>query len=73
MISKGPDVVAVPVLSRLNHDQVVQALTDAGLVVGSVTGNTRGVLVAILANGQAITSGQVVARGTVVELAYYGS
>ena len=73
VISKGPDVVTVPVLSRLNHDQVVRALTDAGLVVGSVTGNTRGVLVAILANGQAITSGQVVARGTVVELAYYGS
>ena len=73
VISKGPDVVTVPVLSRLNHDQVVQALTDAGLVVGSVTGNTRGVLVAILANGQAITTGQVVARGTVVELAYYGS
>jgi beta-lactam-binding protein with PASTA domain len=73
VISKGPDVVTVPVLSRLNHDQVVQALNDAGLVVGSVTGNTRGVLVAILANGQPITTGQVVARGTVVELAYYGS
>ncbi len=73
VISKGPDVVTIPVLSRLNHDQVVAALTDAGLVVGSVTGNTRGVLVAILANGQPVTSGQVVARGTVVELAYYGS
>ena len=73
VISKGPDVVTVPVLSRLNHDEVVRALTDAGLVVGSVTGNTRGVLVAILVNGQAITSGQVVARGTVVELAYFGS
>lgn len=72
-VSKGPDVVTVPVVSRLNHDQVVQALSDAGLVVGTITGNTRGVLVAILADGRPITSGQVVARGTVVELAYYGS
>lgn len=73
VVSKGPDVVTVPVLSRLDHSQVVQALTDAGLVVGSTTGNTRGVLIAILVDGQAITSGQIVARGTVVELAYYGS
>lgn len=73
VISKGPDVVSVPLLSRLNHDQIVRTLTDAGLVIGSVTGSTRGVLVAILVNGQPITSGQMVARGTVVELAYYGS
>ena len=73
VISKGPDVVTVPVLSRLDHDRVVQALTDAGLIVGTVTGNTRGVLVAILVDGQPITAGQVVARGTIVQLAYYGS
>jgi serine/threonine-protein kinase len=73
VVSKGPDVVTVPVLERMNHDQVVRALTDAGLVVGSIAGNTRGVLVAIVADGRPITSGQVVARGTVVELAYFGS
>ncbi|MEY3035280.1 MAG: hypothetical protein RLZ86_1902 [Actinomycetota bacterium] len=73
VVSKGPDVVTVPVLERMNHDQVVRALTDAGLVVGSIAGNTTGVLVAIVADGRPITSGQVVARGTVVELAYFGS
>lgn len=73
VVSKGPDVVTVPVLTRLDHERVVKTLTDAGLVVGSWTGNTTGVLVAILADGQPITSGQIVARGTVVELAYFGS
>ncbi len=73
VVSKGPDVVTVPVLERMNHDQVVQALADAGLVVGTITGNTGGILVAILVDGRPVTSGQVVARGTVVELAYFGS
>lgn len=73
VVSKGPDVVTVPVITRLDHGRVVQTLTDAGLVVGSWTGNTTGVLVAILADGQPITAGQIVARGTVVELAYFGS
>ncbi|MGA1754017.1 MAG: PASTA domain-containing protein [Ilumatobacteraceae bacterium] len=73
VVSKGPDVVTVPVLERMNHGQVVQALTDAGLVVGTITGNTGGILVAILVEGRPVTSGQVVARGTVVELAYFGS
>ncbi|MDA3001418.1 MAG: PASTA domain-containing protein [Actinomycetota bacterium] len=73
VVSKGPDVVTVPILERMNHDQVVRALTDAGLVVGTIVGNTDGVLVAIVADGRPVTSGQVVARGTVVELAYFGS
>ena len=73
VVSKGPDVVTVPILERMNHDQVVRALTDAGLVIGAIAGNTDGVLVAIVADGRPVTSGQVVARGTVVELAYFGS
>lgn len=73
VVSKGPDVVTVPVLERMNHDQVVTALTDAGLVVGTIIGNSRGILVAILVDGRPVASGQVVARGTVVELAYFGS
>ena len=72
VVSKGPDVVAVPVLKRLDFQQVKQALVDAGLVVGKVSGNTRGVLVAVSYNGQIVTSGQLVPRGSAVDLAYFG-
>lgn len=72
VVSKGPDVVAVPVLRRLNFEQVKQALVDAGLVVGNVTGNTNGVLVALAYNGQIVTPGQLLPRGAPVDLAYFG-
>ena len=72
VVSKGPDVVAVPVLRRLNFEQVKQAITDAGLVVGNVTGNTNGVLVALAYNGQIVTPGQLLPRGAAVDLAYFG-
>jgi serine/threonine-protein kinase len=72
VVSKGPDVVAVPVLRRLNFEQVKQALADAGLVVGNVTGNTNGVLVALAYNGQIVTPGQLLPRGAPVDLAYFG-
>lgn len=72
VVSKGPDVVAVPVLRRLNFEQVKQAIADAGLVVGNVTGNTNGVLVALAYNGQIVTPGQLLPRGAAVDLAYFG-
>lgn len=72
VVSKGPDVVAVPVLRRLNFEQVKRALTDAGLVVGNVTGNTNGVLVALAYNGQVVGPGQLLPRGAAVDLAYFG-
>lgn len=72
VVSKGPDVVAIPVLRRLNFEQVKQAIADAGLVVGNVTGNTNGVLVALAYNGQIVTPGQLLPRGAAVDLAYFG-
>ncbi|MBU3689975.1 MAG: hypothetical protein B7C54_02945 [Acidimicrobiales bacterium mtb01] len=72
VVSKGPDVVAIPVVRRLNFEQVKQALVDAGLVVGNVTGNTNGVLVALAYNGQIVTPGQLLPRGAAVDLAYFG-
>jgi len=71
-LSKGPDVVAVPVTQRLTFDQVKQAVVDSGLVVGNVTGNTRGVLISLFANGQPVAAGQLLPRGTVVDLVYFG-
>lgn len=71
-LSKGPDVVAVPVTQRLTFDQVKQAVLDAGLAVGNVTGNTRGVLISLFANGQPVAAGQLIPRGTAVDLVYFG-
>jgi len=71
-LSKGPDVVAVPVTQRLTFDQVKQAVVDSGLVVGNVTGNTRGVLISLFANGQPVAAGQLLPRGTAVDLVYFG-
>lgn len=72
VVSKGPDVVAVPSIRRMNVDQIKRALTDAGLVVARVSGNPRGTPIALLVNGQAVTAGQLVPRGSAVEIAYYG-
>lgn len=71
-LSKGPDVVAVPVTQRLTFDQVKQAVVDSGLVVGNVTGNTRGVLISLFANAQPVAAGQLLPRGTSVDLVYFG-
>lgn len=71
-LSKGPDVVAVPVTQRLTFDQVKQAVVDSGLVVGNATGNTRGVLISLFANGQPVAAGQLLPRGTAVDLVYFG-
>jgi len=72
VVSKGPDVVAVPSIRRMSVDQIKRALTDAGLVVARVSGNPRGTPIALLINGQAVTAGQLVPRGSAVEIAYYG-
>lgn len=72
VVSKGPDVVAVPSIRRLSVDQIKTALTNAGLTVASVTGKPRGTPVALLVNGQPVTAGQLVPRGSPVVIAYYG-
>lgn len=72
VVSKGPDVVAVPSIRRMNVDQIKRALTDAGLVVAKVSGRPRGTPIALLVDGRAVTAGQLVPRGSAVEIAYYG-
>jgi eukaryotic-like serine/threonine-protein kinase len=71
VVSKGQDLVAVPSIRRMNVDQIKVALTNAGLTVAGVTGTPRGTPVALLINGQVVTSGQLVSRGSPVVIAYY--
>ena len=72
-ISKGPDLVAVPQLLNLKFDKVGPAIVNSGFVLGAVTGNTRGFPIAIYVAGQPVAVGQLLPRGTTLDLIYYGS
>jgi eukaryotic-like serine/threonine-protein kinase len=72
-ISKGPDLVAVPQLLTLKFDKVGPALEAAGFVLGNVSGNTRGFPIAVFLAGQPVAIGQLLPRGTVLDVLYYGS
>jgi beta-lactam-binding protein with PASTA domain len=72
-ISKGPDVVAMPNLATLtNLDAVKSAITNAGLTVGNVVGRVRGAPIAATVGGQVVAAGQLIPRGSVVDIVYYG-
>lgn len=70
-LSKGPDLVVLPNLSGLAFEAVQKALTDAGLVVGVVAGNTAGFLYGINVAGVPVVAGQQLPRGTSIDLSYY--
>ncbi|MDA3019908.1 MAG: PASTA domain-containing protein [Actinomycetota bacterium] len=72
-ISKGPDLVAVPQLLTLKFDKVGPALAAAGFVLGNVSGNTGGFPIAVFSAGQPVAIGQLLPRGTVLDVLYYGS
>jgi len=72
-VSKGPDLVAVPQLGTLKADKVAPALEAAGFVLGTVTGNTKGFPIAVFNAGQPVAVGQLLPRGTVLDVLYYGS
>lgn len=70
-ISKGPDLVAVPSLSGLDFASAQAAIAGAGLTVGTVTGNTAGVLYAVQVGPNAVAVGQQIPRGTPIDLYYF--
>ncbi len=70
-ISKGPDLVLLPSLSGLDFPSVQAALTAAGLTVGTVTGNTAGVLYAVQVGPNPVIVGQQILRGTAIDLFYF--
>lgn len=69
-LSKGPDLVAIPTLTGLDITRMKKALTDAGLVVGKITGNPAKEFVGITIGGAAATEGQQVPRGTTIDLTF---
>jgi serine/threonine-protein kinase len=72
-VSKGPDLVAVPQLLNLKFDKVGPAVVNAGFVLGTISGNTKGFPIAIYVAGQPVAVGQMLSRGTTLDLIYYGS
>lgn len=68
-VSKGPDVVTIPGLANLTLQQATDALTAAGLAVGTVSGNPDGVVVEARYHGNVLAEGQVLPRGAVIDIA----
>ena len=70
-ISQGPDLVAVPPLGNLTLQQATDTLTAGGLAVGTVIGNVDGVLVAAKYQGVDVLPGQMLLRGSAIDIAFF--
>jgi len=70
-LSTGPDLVTMPALAGLTYDQIVAALTNAGLTVGNITGDkvTQTISDATV-NGVSLVPDQQLPRGTAVDLVF---
>lgn len=68
VLSKGPDLVTIPPLAQLTLQQATEALTAAGLAVGSVNGDPAGIVVLARANGTTLTADTLLPRSTPIEL-----
>ncbi len=70
-VSQGPDLVGVPPLGNLTLQQATDTLAAAGLVVGTVAGNVDGVLVAAKYQGVDVLPGQLLVRGSAIDIAFF--
>ena len=68
VVSKGPDVVAIPALANLTVDQVQAALAAAGLTLGTVTGDPAGVLIDSMYQGTSLVADQLLPRGAAIDI-----
>ena len=70
-LSKGQDLVPMPPLAGLTYDQIVQALTNAGLTVGNITGDKVTQTIAdATVNGVSVVPDQQFPRGTAIDLIF---
>ncbi|CAN5483765.1 hypothetical protein BH24ACT5_BH24ACT5_02210 [soil metagenome] len=66
--SKGPDLVALPDLTGLTLPEIRPVLEANGLNVGSLLGSTAGTFVSASVDGDEVTAGSMVIRGSEVNL-----
>jgi serine/threonine-protein kinase len=69
-ISLGPDLVELPNIIGNNYSIVEPRLKEAGFVVGTVTGRKQNRLQKALIVGQEVANGDLVARGSTVDLVF---
>ncbi len=69
-ISLGPDLVELPNIIGNNYAIVEPRLKEAGFVVGNVTGRKQNRLQKALIVGQEVANGDLVARGSTVDLVF---
>jgi serine/threonine-protein kinase len=70
VLSKGPDLVAIPSLAGLDPNGVTTALRDAGFTLGTIDGNTSLPFKNATVAGVVVAVGQQFPRGTVVDVHY---
>ena len=68
VLSRGPDVVAVPEITGLALQAAQDAVTAAGLSVGTVTGDAAAVVTSFTAGGQPVAAGTLLPRGTPLDI-----
>jgi eukaryotic-like serine/threonine-protein kinase len=70
VVSKGPDLVSFPAFPSLDLPTVQQVLSEAGLTIASVTGNSAGALTQASIDGDVVQAGEQFLRGTGVDLIF---
>lgn len=69
-LSKGPELVALPDPTGLNHEGLLAALQSAGFTVGKVTGSASKGFLRYQVNGVVAAAGATFPKGTIVEIFY---
>ncbi len=70
VLSKGPDLVAIPSLAGLDPNGVTVALRDAGFTLGVIDGDTSLPFKNATVAGVVVSVGQLFPRNTVVDVHY---
>jgi serine/threonine-protein kinase len=71
VISKGPDVVALPPLLGASLADATSALVAAGFQVGAAQGNVQGAVVEVSVGGAVVADQALVPRGSTVDLTLF--
>ncbi len=71
VVSKGPDLVAIPNLDGLDASQIGARLVAAGFTIGVVNGDTTQPFRGLHVDGKLALEGYLYPRGTAVELFFF--
>ncbi len=69
-VSKGPETVELPRLVGLSLADAQKQLTEAGLVLGTMSGRTSSRVRSVNQDGVTLTAGSVVAKGSAINLVF---